>query len=92
MLELLASEVATNAVLHAETPFTVTVIVGEVVRVEVTDANPAPPVQRRHEPLAVTGRGLEIVDRAADRWGCRIDGVGKTVWFELRADRRAVSN
>jgi anti-sigma regulatory factor (Ser/Thr protein kinase) len=81
---LLVSELATNAVLHARTSFTVVVdIEPSCVRVEVHDESPVQPVPRNPEPLAPNGRGLQIVRTTADRWGTNRMGWGKTVWFEL---------
>ena len=35
------------------------------------------------DPLAVHGRGLQIVDACSTRWGSELDAVGMTVWFVL---------
>jgi anti-sigma regulatory factor (Ser/Thr protein kinase) len=83
---LLVSELASNAVLHAHTAMVVgaswTPSTG-VLRVCVLDDDATEPVPRHAEATATSGRGLEIVDRVATRWGC-IQGVeGKSVWFEL---------
>jgi anti-sigma regulatory factor (Ser/Thr protein kinase) len=81
---LLVSELATNAVVHARTRFTVIVGVGsECVRIEVHDGSPSRPVARNPEPLAPNGRGLQIVGNTADRWGTDALLSGKSVWFEL---------
>ncbi|MCX4794907.1 MULTISPECIES: hypothetical protein [unclassified Streptomyces] len=42
---------------------------------------------RRPGTLETTGRGLQLVDALADRWGVdeRRGGIGKTVWAELLA-------
>jgi anti-sigma regulatory factor (Ser/Thr protein kinase) len=86
-VELMVSELATNALVYGRTEFRVGVEVrGNVVRVEVTDqgagtpkAAPAPPALQPH------GRGLLIVGGLADAWGVveRPGGRGKTVWFSL---------
>lgn len=31
----------------------------------------------------MSGRGLLIIERLADRWGCFRAGIGKVVWLEL---------
>jgi anti-sigma regulatory factor (Ser/Thr protein kinase) len=84
---LLASELATNAVLHARTPFTLRVeLSDELARVEVEDANPAMPSIRHFSPTVSTGRGLRMVGSLATRWGVtpRAEGApGKVIWFEL---------
>lgn len=83
--QMLVSEVATNAVLHARTAFTVEVVRdGERVRVSVTDLSPAVPRQRSYGADSATGRGLRLVDTFAAAWGVdRQPGGGKTVWFEV---------
>lgn len=81
--ELLTSELATNAVAHAQTDFEVRVTARpHGVRVEVT--NDAPEMlaairQADHRG----GRGLRIVEALASAWGTTQDRSNKTVWFEL---------
>jgi anti-sigma regulatory factor (Ser/Thr protein kinase) len=88
-VELLVAELASNAVLHARTGFTVAVDQhGEVVRVQVKDGSNQPPIIRPHQPDAVTGRGLILVDRIATRWGVDPNGRGKIVWVELTGNSR----
>ena len=83
-LALLVSELASNAVLHAHTAFTVTVARHEhIVQVSVTDANPQPPVIKHYDQTSITGRGLRILATAASRWGWELHEHGKTVWFEI---------
>ena len=80
---LLTSELATNAVIHARTPFRVTVLLDDDLTVEVADGSDDMP---NVEPVAIdgeSGRGLLLVSRLADRWGSRRDGHGKTVWFSF---------
>ena len=81
---LLVSELASNAVLHAHTAFTVTVARHDgIVQVSVTDANPQPPVMKHYDQTSITGRGLRILATAASRWGWDVHEHGKTVWFEI---------
>jgi anti-sigma regulatory factor (Ser/Thr protein kinase) len=81
---LIVSELASNAVRHAETPFTVALQCdGAIVRVEVSDGATALPVLQRPPVDAITGRGLLIVEALATRWGVEPNPSGKTVWFEL---------
>jgi hypothetical protein len=40
--------------------------------------------------LTGTGRGLQLVDHLADRWGVVKARKGKTIWFELAPSERAV--
>jgi len=83
---LLVSEVVTNAILHARTPVTLTVdMADEVVRITVRDGSPARPRLHSFAPTSATGRGLQLLDRLAKRWGVDADPVtgGKIVWFEV---------
>jgi anti-sigma regulatory factor (Ser/Thr protein kinase) len=83
---LLASELVTNAVLHANTDFEVSVTRSpRTLRVEVSDESDRPPVLRNYGLEAATGRGLRLVDRLASSWGVERRGFGKSVWFELEA-------
>ena len=85
--ELLVSELATNAVRHASTPFTVVVEAGDPVRVVVSDGVAVDLRVTASEDDATSGRGLLILDALAHRWGVTQDGAGKQVWFELRRDQ-----
>jgi len=81
---LLASELVTNAILHARTSLTVDVTSGpRGVRIAVTDDSPTLPRVRDYMPGASTGRGLQMVASLADAWGTDRNGASKTVWFEL---------
>jgi anti-sigma regulatory factor (Ser/Thr protein kinase) len=89
---LAVTELATNAVLHARSPFTVTVgASAEGVRIEVHDTDPVAPQPARRGPLAEDGRGLCLVDSVARRWGIEPEASGKVVWVELgpKASRAA---
>jgi anti-sigma regulatory factor (Ser/Thr protein kinase) len=86
-VELLVSELATNAVLHARTPLRLTLcLAGRRLRVEVGDGDPTPPrVILRPDPMRPGGRGMCLVNSLADDWGVEITDDGKTIWFELAA-------
>ena len=85
---LLASELATNAVLHARSSFLLEVYrTGAGVRIAVSDTAAGTPTARRYALHSSNGRGLAMVEQLATRWGTDA-GTGvyaKTVWFELRA-------
>jgi len=79
------SELSTNAVIHAQTPFSVHISWnGEVVLVQVTDGSPAQPAINRVDSGAPGGRGLVVVDAVAEQWGSIPLPDGKTVWATLR--------
>lgn len=82
---LLASELATNAVVHARSSFEVAVSTeGDRLRIEVSDADPGVPQVQWVPAGATSGRGLLIVETLAAAWGVQPrEGGGKTVWFEL---------
>jgi anti-sigma regulatory factor (Ser/Thr protein kinase) len=81
---LLTSELVTNAYRHAGTETRVTVGVdGDRVRVEVRDIGSGEPELRPHDTSRVDGRGLQIVDALAERWGYESNDGGTSVWFEL---------
>lgn len=84
-VELLASEVIANAVLHSAGPCGVVVKrTAERLRVEVTDTDPLLPAVVAASPNDESGRGLLLVDTLADAWGMRPESEGKTTWFEIR--------
>jgi anti-sigma regulatory factor (Ser/Thr protein kinase) len=81
-VRLVVSELATNAVTHAGTPFTV-VLLADAHRVLLTvqDGSPSPPFQVATQALDMGGRGLFIVNMVSRQWGVEIrpDGI-KSVW------------
>src|SRR3954471_16272975 len=65
---LLASELASNAVLHAHTAFELAVIIErDLVRVEVYDSSPVMPSLKSYVAESVDGRGLHMIAASADR-------------------------
>ncbi len=83
--QLVISELATNAVVHARSALTVRVLPGRgSVRLSIDDTSEAAPVRRRRDPAAQSGRGLWIVGTLAERWGVEYRDGAKTVWAELR--------
>jgi anti-sigma regulatory factor (Ser/Thr protein kinase) len=88
IVQLLASELIANAVLHGPAGGAVTVRTrqgGDRIRVEVDDDDSSTrPRLLTRENADDGGHGLMLVDRFADRWGYDLHGVdGKTVWFEF---------
>lgn len=85
-LELMVSELVTNAIVHAQTAFTLRIVTSEhAVRVEVSDQTPGTVRAHRAGPHEPHGRGLHIVQTLADHWGVHDtrSSTGKTVWFTL---------
>ena len=82
---LLASELVTNAVRHAGTPFEIAVdVTPEQVCVAVADEDvDHEPQMRDPGPEDTNGRGLLLVDQLAARWGSDRHARGKSVWFRL---------
>ena len=91
-LDLLTSEVVTNAVLHARTRFTVGVTeLVDGVLVTVSDRNLLLPEQQPYSESRTSGRGMTLVRELARRWGVTDGEDGKTVWFVLPAARPAMT-
>ncbi|MGN6331208.1 MAG: SpoIIE family protein phosphatase [Motilibacteraceae bacterium] len=93
-VELLASELVTNAVLHGRPPLAVHLRLdpGRHLVLEVADHAFHLPRRMRAGSDDEHGRGLELVALLADRWGVRPTARGKVVWvsFDLAALERAL--
>jgi anti-sigma regulatory factor (Ser/Thr protein kinase) len=91
-LMLLASELVTNAILHAHTPVELGLCVdGDRALVCVADrlATSGPLVPRNHSGDRPGGRGLALVADLSDDWGTMNVTGGKTVWFTMPLTRSA---
>ncbi|GAA4121750.1 hypothetical protein GCM10022215_26960 [Nocardioides fonticola] len=93
VVRLLVSELATNAITHAQGEVTVTVrIEADRLTVEVADGSTRQP-RPREEALPADpgdwtaldehGRGLQLVQALADTWGVETDHAGKRVHFSV---------
>ena len=83
-IALLVTELATNAVLHARTPFQLSLESRPGhVRICVEDQSTDRPAVRRYDSDAVTGRGLALVEQLASSWGVDTTPTGKVVWCEV---------
>lgn len=86
---MLVSELVTNAVVHTRRAAELRLSLPErgdaraTLRVEVADASRLPPLPRHAEGDETHGRGLELVDGLADRWGWQPEGAGKRIWCEV---------
>ena len=79
-VELVATELAANAVVHANSAFSVLVKAGcEVVRVAVYDTVPIDPARL----VAHRRRGLGLVSGLSRDWGVDVSAAGKSVWAEI---------
>lgn len=86
---VIASELISNAVLHAETDvdITVTALAGSL-RISVRDRAPQAPrsvVVTDPGQLPEGGRGLPIISALATDWGFFAFGDGKTVWAQINS-------
>ena len=84
-VELLTSEVVTNAIVHARSgPQLAVELNDNSVRVAVRDVSPDVPVRRLGRLDDVSGRGVVIVQELATAWGVERERNGtKRVWFEV---------
>lgn len=89
---LVASELASNAVLHGRGVAEARVEAVEGgVRIEVYDRKRLPPMLARASVDAMTGRGLRMVSSLSARWAVEPTDEGKVVWAELSDRARAAS-
>lgn len=83
---LAVSELVTNAMVHGEGEVVLRVTVTvDVVRVSVTDRNPAPAVLKEAGPDGESGRGIRLVYAISDAW----ESSGEETWCEFRYARAA---
>jgi anti-sigma regulatory factor (Ser/Thr protein kinase) len=82
-----ASELTTNALLHAGTGFTVSLhLADDLLRLAVTDLSVGWPAQRGHSAQTTTGRGMNVVRALSFAQGVESTPAGKTVWCDMRPD------
>lgn len=90
-LELLVSEVVTNAVRHSGSarPVDLRLVRTDSLLCEVTDGGRDLPELRDAGPDDEAGRGLRVVNALAREWGAGRSADGTTsVWFELPLPRK----
>jgi anti-sigma regulatory factor (Ser/Thr protein kinase) len=84
--ELVASELAANAILHAQTAYSVSINLNDdELTIEVVDQNRQTPRLRWPGKRDVGGRGLHIVEAFSSLWGVQNLPHGKAVWAQLPA-------
>jgi anti-sigma regulatory factor (Ser/Thr protein kinase) len=90
-VRLVTSELATNALVHAQTAFSVTLAAADqTVLLTVRDDSRALPTLHSPQAMDPSGRGLEIVDIISLDWGIDEDAAGsKGIWasFAIRGSR-----
>lgn len=81
-VRLVTSELTTNAMVHARTPFVVNLsAIDGGVRLTITDGSATPPVRTTPNLTDMNGRGLMLVELLSDKWGARTESDGsKSVW------------
>jgi PAS domain S-box-containing protein len=82
-LELLVSELVTNAMRYGEGEIRLRLLRDRTLVCEVWDAGLVQPRRRRARDTDEGGRGLQLVGLLSAAWGSRRTPRGKTVWFEL---------
>jgi anti-sigma regulatory factor (Ser/Thr protein kinase)/anti-anti-sigma regulatory factor len=84
--QLVASELVTNAVVHAGTPIELTLrLLSGQLHIAVRDTGDGQArIRGTVDESAESGRGLVLVDALAASWGSFVPPVGKIVWATLR--------
>jgi PAS domain S-box-containing protein len=84
IVELLVSELVTNALRYGRGPIGLRLLRGtSTVVCEVSDELDAAPRLRTVQHGEEGGRGLYLVDQLSRSWGTRTTAHGKIVWFEV---------
>ncbi|MGW2558796.1 SpoIIE family protein phosphatase [Streptomyces sp. NPDC001514] len=89
-LELLVSELVTNAVRHTAGGggrIELRLVRSDALLCEVADDGHTLPTLLSAGPGDESGRGLRVVSSLAREWGTSRSGSGKSVWFELPLPR-----
>jgi two-component sensor histidine kinase len=81
---LLMNELIANALQHAPGAVRVRIFLRfGLLRCEVLDTHRTRPLPQNPEIDDEGGRGLQLVDALASRWGWVLADGGKVVWFDL---------
>lgn len=84
---MIVTELSTNAIRHAASPFTVHVVRSDKrLRISVSDESSAVPVPQDVSIGSEGGRGLKLVGEMSEDWGYSPLPIGKLVWSELLID------
>ncbi|WP_326827973.1 MULTISPECIES: SpoIIE family protein phosphatase [unclassified Streptomyces] len=90
-VELIVSELVTNAIRHGGGPIRLRLIQHQVLTCEVSDSNTSHPRPRHPHNIDENGRGLFLVAQLSRRWGSRSTTDGKVVWAEQHLPIKAVA-
>ncbi|MFF8935450.1 SpoIIE family protein phosphatase [Streptomyces paradoxus] len=85
-VELILSELITNAIRHGAAPIQVRLLYGKTLICEVSDASNTAPHLRRAATTDEGGRGLFLVAQLSQSWGTRYLPQGKVIWAECDLD------
>ena len=93
-VRLVVSELATNAVAHAQTPFVVSLSMANgSVLLAIEDQSSAVPIRSAPDVTDMSGRGLMIVELISQEWGIRTDArARKSVWASFPSELSNQSN
>ncbi|WP_258723463.1 ATP-binding protein [Cellulomonas sp. NS3] len=86
LVELLTSEVVTNAVKYGQNTGPIDIDVqchDDTLTIAVSDDNPTPPTLKHRPPHVPGGRGIQLLERLTTEWGWRPQAHGKSVWFTV---------
>lgn len=82
--EVIVAELASNAVLHAYSPFRVSVSrTRSEIKIAVRDASTAPPQNLSGHTDRRGGRGISIVAALSKTWATDCEADGKTIWATM---------
>ncbi|MCZ0985271.1 SpoIIE family protein phosphatase [Streptomyces diastatochromogenes] len=90
-MELVISELVTNAIRYSGGPIRLRLIQHQVLTCEVSDSNTGHPRPRHPHTIDENGRGLFLVAQLSRRWGSRSATDGKVVWAEQDLPSKAVA-
>jgi serine phosphatase RsbU (regulator of sigma subunit)/PAS domain-containing protein/anti-sigma regulatory factor (Ser/Thr protein kinase) len=86
-MELILSELITNAIRYGSGPIHVRLIRDRTLICEVADGSSTSPHLRYAATTDEGGRGLFLVSQMAERWGTRYTPQGKVIWAEQALPR-----